>query len=256
MLAFVDVISVPTDNGTNTADPTAFSNPPIASIIAGDLLIVYAYKRTATGAISVSNSGGQSWSSIGTHNSSTAVLSSNLFWCKFNGTWSAAPSFSFGATANNNVVMLVFRSTIPGIGFALDPTTNTNVNVLTSVAANTIVTLNISTAIPVYQSMVAIAIWSADDDNTWGTLTGSTWTKVGLGAQYRNTSGQDTSSSFAYKILITPADLGNVSQTQATSDPTIVGVFAFYESMFLEPFKLNNYLFVKSTGLSVTEKIK
>jgi hypothetical protein len=41
-ITYFNSASTPADNGTSATSPVAFSNPPIASMAAGDLVIVYA----------------------------------------------------------------------------------------------------------------------------------------------------------------------------------------------------------------------
>lgn len=229
-ITFFGVASVPTDPGTNTANPTAFSNPPVASMVAGDLAIIYAYCRTSGATIAMSNTGGQSWNAVTGVSSSAATLTGRMFWCVYNGTWSAAPSVSFGATTNNSVVMLVFRPTGAGYSWAIDSTTEV-VNTLFNFPSTSTWTISWGAAVPLNPSTVSVSIWSTDDDNTWGSLTGSGWSKTSLGNQYRNTSGSDTSSTYAYNIKTSATTIADVAQTQATlgADGGVGGQFCFYE---------------------------
>lgn len=229
-ITFFGVASVPTDNGTNAVNPTAFSNPPVASMLPGDLCIIYAFCRTSSATIAMSNTGGQTWTSVSSVSSSAGTLTGGMFWCVFNGTWSAAPSVGFGATTNNNVVMLVFRPTSNLYSWAVD-LTDQIVNSLFNMLSGTTQTIFFGAAVPKNASTVSIAIWSTDDDNTWGTLTGSGWSKTGLTAQYRNTSGSDTSATFAYCIKTSASTIDNVAQTEATlgADGGVGGQFVFYE---------------------------
>lgn len=81
-----------------------------------------------------------------------------------------------------------------------------------------------------HSSVVQVGGLMTDDDNTWGTLTGSGFTLTGS-AQYRNTSGQDSSSSYAHKILTSPEQLISFTKNQATlgGDPYVGIGIAFYE---------------------------
>ncbi len=220
-------VSVPTDNGTNTTNPTAFANPPIASMVAGDLVFVYAYCRTSGATLAVSNAGGQTWTSGTSQSSGNATLSANFFWCRFNGTWSAAPSFSFGATTNNNVVMLVFRPTSGSNLWAVDPG---KAGTFVDFAATTSILITAGYT-PTNASTVSICAWNTDDDNTWGTFSGSGWSKTSLSAQFRNTSGNDSSSSFGYNIQTTATSISNVAQNEATNgaDGGFTFIICFYE---------------------------
>lgn len=244
--------SVPTDNGTNTTNPTAFANPPIASMAAGDLVIIFAWCRTSAATIAMSNTGGQSWNSFVSQSSANATLSVNVFWCTYNGTWSAAPSVSFGATTNNCVLMIVFRSSGGTVNqWGIDTAVGAFVD--RAAAAS----FTISEWTPKQQSSVSIGASFTDDDNTWS-ISGTNWVRTNLSNQYRNTSGNDTSCCVAYQIQNSPAATNNLVLTEATLGNDGGFTFAICFSEF--PNKtLNNYQFPKSVSagvMSITEKIK
>jgi len=226
-------VGVPTDNGTSAASPVAFANPPIASMAAGDLVVVYAYCRNASATIAVSNAGGQSWTSETAHQSSTAVLTGQVFWCRYNGTWSAAPSFSFSSTTNTNVVMHVFRPVTSTNQWSLDPGANTlNINIPRSFAAAATISSPSAATSTTFDNTVNLYFVSTDDDNTWGTPTGSGWTQVtSPSSQFRNTSGNDISSSYMYLFLSTAGSVARPSLTEATNgnDPGIHGQYMWRE---------------------------
>jgi hypothetical protein len=196
---------------------------------------VYAYCRNASATISINNGGGQSWTSEATHNSSTSVLTGKVFWCRYNGTWSAAPSFSFSSTTNTNVVMLVFRPVTSTNSWGLSTASTTNVeNTLLSYAAAATfgVPTDAATFTPTRDNTVSLAIRSTADDNTWGTPTGTGWTQVtSPSAQFRNTSGSDVSSAYTYIIQGTAASIPVSGLSQATlgNDAGIAGLYIWYE---------------------------
>ena len=97
--------STPADNGTNTANPTAVTPP--GSMLAGDLVLMIGESRASSATLAISSAGGQSWTSGTQLNQTNCRIM--LFWCRFNGTWSANPSVSFGNTNQHIVVMHVFR---------------------------------------------------------------------------------------------------------------------------------------------------
>jgi hypothetical protein len=226
-ITFFGVNSNPADNGTSTATTVAVT-PPV-SMVNGDLVLFYGYQRgTATRAISAT--GGQTWNTGASATGSGLTIAYAMFWCIYNGTWSADPSIVFSAGTNTNAVMLVFRPTTAGNSWALDPGCLSGNP--TSNAAAAIQTIAFSSfASPVNNSTVSVGSWITDDDNTWGTLSGSGWSKTGLGAQYRNTSGNDVSSTYAYNIKTTAAAVADVSQTELTNgnDPCLIDGFTFYE---------------------------
>jgi len=224
--------STPADNGTNTATTTAVTPP--SSMLTGDLVILYAYQR-GTATMSISSTGGQTWdSSISGINSSSATLAGRLFWCVFNGTWSADPSVLFSAGTNTNVVMHVFRPTSTAYSWALD--SSAAQNTLGNFGASPSITFGFASTS--HSSAVCLVIASTDDDNTWST-SGSGWSTLGS-AQYRNTSGSDTSSSYAYIIQTAIGTPANVTKTEVTlgNDGGIVGDFCFYEFSTSVPNKI------------------
>jgi len=228
---FFGLSVIPSDNGTNATDPTVSISEP-ASMLSGDLCFVYAYKRTASGAISVNATGGQTWNSLTTTASTGGVLSANAFWCVFNGTWDAHPSFTFNATTNNTFIMLVFRPVTGSDTWGVDPS-ETGHFVDRAAAAS----FTITGWTPSNTNNVNIAVWNTDDDNTWGTLTGTNWTKGTLSNQYRNLAGSDVSSSIAYQLQGTASATNNTSQTELTlgNDGGLTFAISFYEFAQITP---------------------
>lgn len=229
---FVGFYDRPPDNTTNTTDPTVFTT--ITTVLSnagtpaqsGDLIFIYAYKRTASGAITMNDNGGQSWTSGTTTASANATLSANYFWCKFNGTWSSDPSITMNATTNNNAILLIFRPVTSTNSWAVDAA-QTGTFVDRAAAAS----FTITGWTPNHGTNVNIAVWNTDDDNTWGTLTGTGWGKGTLSAQFRNTSGSDVSSSIAFQLQNSAAATNNTSQTEATlgNDGGLTFSICFYE---------------------------
>ena len=199
--------STPADNGTNTANPTAVTPP--GSMQAGDLVLMIAQARASSGTLAISNAGGQSWTSETQQNQTNCRI--RLFWCRFNGTWSANPSVSMGSTNNNIVVMHVFRPSNTSSVWQVD-VAQVSGNFAAPPAPNRTVTIPGITTIT--DGALVFAAWATADDNTWGSLTGG-WSTPGS-AQYRNTSGSDASQTHAYKVMATAGASGNVSKNQAT----------------------------------------
>jgi len=222
-ITFHGVSSVPVDNGTSTA--TQITVTPPASMTAGDLVYVTCYQR-GTATFSVGVNGGQSWNTLGRVVDGTTNATA-AFWATYNGTWSANPRFDFSAGTNTNVVMLVFSPTDTGKIFGVDTAETTS----TFAAPTTPFTVTIPGRTPVNASNVSVATWITADDNTWGTLAGTNWVKTSLSAQYRNTSGNDMSSTYAYQIQTTAAATNNVSQNQTAlgGDAGVYRIITFYE---------------------------
>ncbi len=222
-ITFFNFASTPADNGTNTADPTAVTPP--GSMLDGDLVFLIGRASATSGTVAISQAGGQSWNSLTQQNQTQCRT--RCFWCRFNGTWGANPSVSFGATSNNGVVMLVFRPTQGSNTWSVDVAEVGG----TYAAPSSPFTVTITGITTLTNGAVVIAAWGSADDNTWGSLTGG-WTALST-AQFRNTSGSnDGSITAAYKVMATAGPSGNVAQNQATlgGDAGTTHIIAFKEN--------------------------
>ena len=214
--------NTPADNQTNTANPTAVTPP--GGMQAGDLVLMTAVSRTAdtyTETLAISNNGGQIWTSETQQNQNNCKI--RLFWCRFNGTWSANPSVSFGNNSPHIVVMHVFRPSNTSSVWQVD-VAQVSGNYPTPPVPRTVTIPGITT---VTDGALVFAYWASQDNNTWGNLTAG-WTTPGL-AQYRNSSGNDQSETHAYKVMTTAGASGNVSkdQTGGGSDRGAYLIIAF-----------------------------
>lgn len=220
-ITYIASASTPADNGTSGVSPTAVTPP---AMVAGDLVLLFAYGRTTTLTMAISVTGGQVWNDEAVI--SNTNISARLFWCRFNGTWAANPSVSFSNVATATVIMHVFRPTKPSLRWAVEAN-----RVETDFAAPTTpftVTIpGVTTRVP---SSVSIAAWFTPDDNSWATLTGTGWTVLGT-AQYRNLNGTDGSGSFAYNIKTTAGATNDVSKNQTANggDLGTTMIITFFE---------------------------
>jgi len=201
--------SAPVDNGTNTANPTVVT-PPL-NMRAGDLVLMIAQARASSGTLAISATGGQTWTSETQINQANCRI--GLFWCRFNGTWSANPSVSMGSTNSNTVVMHVFRPSNTSSVWEVDVAQVSNI--YSAPASPYTVTIPGITTIT--DGALVFATWASSDDNTWGSLTAG-WSTPGS-AQYRNISGSDQSQTHAYKVMATAGTTNPVSKNQATNGP-------------------------------------
>ena len=198
--------STPADNGSNNANPTAVVPP--GGMQAGDLVLMIAQARSSAGTLAISNAGGQSWTSETQQNQTNCRI--RLFWCRFNGIWSANPSVSFGSAANHTVVMHVFRPSNTSSVWQVD-VAQVSGNFAAPPVPRTVTIPGITT---ITDGALVFAAWASSDDNTWGSLTAG-WSTPGSD-QYRNTSSSDASQTHAYKVMATAGASGNVSKNQAT----------------------------------------
>jgi hypothetical protein len=217
---FFGVSTQPADAGSLIEPQTALALTPPGSMLTGDLVVVQMYNEngSAGDGMQINATGGQTWTSDTTNGSysfSAVVAGHRIYWCRFDGTWTTDPTFDFPAKAGNRGVgmqMLVFRPDSTSKVWSVDVSPAW----ATFVAPSSPFTVTITGISPSQSDTVSLASWTSDDNNTWGNLTGTGWSKTGLAAQYRNTGGSDLASTYAYKLQGSPAATGNVSQDQLT----------------------------------------
>jgi hypothetical protein len=204
--------STPADNGSNTNDPTVVIPP--GGMQAGDLVLMVAQQRGTGATLAIFQAGGQSWTTEAAQSQTNCTI--RLFWCRFNGTWSANPSVNFSGSTCNTVVMHVFRPSNTSSVWEVD-VAQASGNYNAPPVPRTVTIPGITT---ITDGALVFATWASSDNNTWGSLTAG-WTTPGL-AQYRNSSGSDQSQTHAYRGIPTAAGMaiagasGNVSKNQAT----------------------------------------
>src|SRR5687767_5327805 len=106
-IAYFGSASNPADNGSNTVNTIAVTPP--ASMTEGQLVLFIGHVRSST-TITVSETGGQTWNALD-HIENGAVVRARVFWCRYNGTWSANPSLTQSSTICFSAVMHVFTPT-------------------------------------------------------------------------------------------------------------------------------------------------
>lgn len=238
---FFGVATNPADGGSLTEPQTGATLTPPGSMQTGDLVVVYLYNEngSAGDGLQINNTGGQTWTSdttSGSYSYSGAAAGHRLYWCTFNGTWSANPTFDFPAKAGTRgcgMQMLVFRPDSTSKVWSID----TAPSWAGFSAPTTPFTVTITGLTPSNSDTVTLARWCSDDDNTWGSLSGTGWSKTGLGAQYANTGGSDLSTTYAYNLKGSPSATNNVSQNQATlgGDAGSTVIVSFYAAVATTP---------------------
>jgi hypothetical protein len=224
-ITFFGVSTNPSDNGTSSA--TTISVTPPGSMQAGDLVVVFLVQR-GTATITQNATGGQTWTALAaayTVPNTGNTLRLRAFWCEYDGTWTADPSWDFTAGNATQAQMLVFRPSSPSITWAVD-TGIANASMTAS-------PYTITGYTPANNNNVTIAQFSTNSAVTWGGLSGTNWTKSGLADQYRveNAGATDLSTSYAYQIQGIKQATNDVSQTQ-TGGPVNSGssIVTFYEN--------------------------
>ena len=207
-IAYFGSASTPaTDNGNNNNDPTAVTPP--GGMQAGDLVLMIAQQRGTGATLSIFQAGGQSWTAEAAQSQTNCTI--RLFWCRFNGTWSANPSVNFSGSTCNTVVMQVFRPSNTSSVWQVD-VAQVSGNFAAPPAPRTVTIPGITT---ITDGALVLATWATPDNNTWGNLTAG-WSTPGL-AQYRNRAGGDLSLTHAYRVMATAGATGNVSKDETAS---------------------------------------
>lgn len=180
-------------------------------LVSGDLMILVGQMRqTTTGRITVSATGGQSWSSVSETGANNQILS--LFWAKFNGTLGANPSLAFaaaGGTVATSAVAILVR----------DPSGTDAWEVDTAYAGGaeaSAATVTITGITPAQDNNFVLAGWGIPNISTWGSLSGTNWQNCG-NAQYRNAAGSDQSMTFAAQGQVSAAATNDVSKNPSSA---------------------------------------
>lgn len=215
----------PADNAALDDSATRSITPP-GSMVAGQLVNVWVQDRDSGAGqdITVSNTGGQTWTS-GTI-IKQASMSIRRFCAIYNGTWSADPSW---VTAEQFAAAITIHMSVysPTSGYALSCTPDV---AEASIQFTATTTPTITGQTPTASaSVVTIALWGvAADANTWASLTGG-WSYRG-GNQIRSTTGSGLSLSIADLIQASASATGDVTNTQSASAAGVKGIVTYKET--------------------------
>lgn len=230
-ISFFGVGTNPIDGGSLTTVSNITVTFP-SGIQNGDLVLFYVYYRGAQPSASQGfyylTSGGtgvKNMQTLGTFAFSTNQ-SATLFFGQYISTqYGASISASTQAAGGGNTCcggqVLVFRPTSSLYKFKYFT------RVTTAGSGNA--TIPSTSNIPA--NSVAIAVWQSEDDNTWGSIGGTGWSKTGLSAQYRNIGGSDFSTAYGYSLLPSGGSdtITSMSQLTLGPDPTYATKFIFTE---------------------------
>lgn len=232
--------SNPSDNGTLNEPTTAAVTPP-ASMASRDLVFLIGQNGAATtGQMSISNTGGQTWTSRGETAANGVCV--QVWTCQFNGTWSADPSIAFAAQTGTipvTAVMHVFRPGNAGEDWALDQAYSGAGFSAPGAAAFAIPLAGPTTA---KDNVVSLAGWLSFDDNTWGNAyvhdvdqqTGTTVTAATAGVAGGTAGSGETNPSQACGQSFTTGSNGfnldsimlNISKTGSPTDNFTIELYS------------------------------
>lgn len=221
-------------NGGDVRDgaiPVAITPP--AAMLEGDLVYVEVTQRDPGATLSIAEDGGQTWNAIAPYSSGSQRK--RTFWCVYNGTWEANPSWttSFQAGLHFSVQMLVFRPSgtptwavdvVQASGYAV-PSSPFDVTATGQTATD---------------SGVTIATWfNTGYDGEPFTLQTGGWSNPGGVAQFRNTkaspTGNEQSISIAYKLNSGAGATGNVANRVTQAVTTLWTVITFKDQSSAAP---------------------
>lgn len=221
-ITYFNSASNPADNGT-LAGPAVSVTPP-GSMVAGDLVCMVAgYKGTGV-TMAISATGGQTWTSETQAGGATSGLAMRLFWCRYNGTWSADPSVTITSGTNAMTVMMhVFRPSSGANTWSVSVAQGR-----TDSAASSSMT---SASIQLALNDLGFAAVISNDDNTYTNGSGGDYTTSGT-VQYRNLQGQDCAMGAQYRIEPSGAFSRQGAWNQATlgSDTYATLIIGFHET--------------------------
>lgn len=198
--------------GSLVEDGGAHGITPPASMVAGHLVIVDLVVRDTglTAVPAVSEAGGQTWSdAMGGSTNSGQSMRSKRFWCRFNGTWSATPTFTFGGTAGQSItgLMSVFAPNTAGSTWSLD-TGSYNTGSDTDLDA----TATVSNYATSNDGALAYSVNSNNDNNTVTLDTANSWSSATIG--HVNAGGTGISISTLYQIVPSATTIGGYTLNQ------------------------------------------
>lgn len=202
-ITYLGVSVNPADGGALSTNPTPVV--PIPGLVAGDLVILITSTRSATSTNTISATGGQTWNAL-TDAPGVNQNTTRMFWCIFNGTWTANPSFSATAGNPRTCGMIAFRPSAPGKSWAV------NVGVVHSLgtypSTGNVVTVTGQTTTGANQTVSVALIFN--NAGTFYSAAGAPWNQAGSN-QYNNSAQLNLSITYQIKSVAGPT--GDMSKT-------------------------------------------
>jgi len=201
----------PATDNTNGTGPGPGAVTPPATLQTGDLYVIVASYRGNT-TLTLSNTGGQTWTSEA--NTQGNNVTARVFWTRFNGTWAGNPSVT-NTTGTEALTVYSF-------GFAMSAGTHPEIDVPLTFANHSGGTVTVPSFTTNTAGSLALVGWLSDENNSWSAPTAG-WSTPGGQSQWRNTTGEDTSLAFAYRVFPTVGATGTVARGE--TDGPDVGLY-------------------------------
>lgn len=199
-----------TDNANDTGTSLTFDkdHADVGTMQSGDLVLAVLATRSQSGTpagFSVTTTGGQSWTEV---HDAQDNMDNALYWCAFDGTWTADPVFDLpGTTAVARLLWVVILR-------GADTASPFDVTFTWDVDSDT--AFNIADFDTNTDGAWAFGLAGSVDNNTW-TVNNSFVAPSGSGNIYRLTSGSsDASLVVCRKEIATAGAVGAFTMTQAT----------------------------------------
>lgn len=220
-ITYLGSASVPVDNSANNATQGATITPP-SGMAVGDLVVVYLHVSSTGASFTHSNTGGQTWNVRSTITAQGYFH--KIYWCEYNGTWSANPSWTIGNVNTSHSVTGVMHVFHPSLASKTWSVNAADAGYGTSSSSTTPSYSGLTTTQP-----NALAIVNFNSSFTAATFTSPTNSWVFLGSnQYRNTT-TNHSVSYVYKLIPTAGATGSVGLTAGSANFYNHSGISFYE---------------------------
>lgn len=199
---------VPADNGTE-AGPNITLVPP--TMPKGTLVIAVLQSRPS-GTWSVGVDGGQTWNAL-TAFQGTSNPFCRVFWCVFNGTWSASPRFDCSSSGTKSGFLTSFVPKTVNDTWIINVAQQTTQYAQPTAGSPGVSGPSITTT---EDDCVALSAMFSSDDTDWTSLTSTTAQWQYMGSEFRNLDGTDQSlvAAYYFPAAITAGALGNLTGNQ------------------------------------------
>ena len=218
ILPYGSMVANHADNDNSVNAPWTLVPP--AGMKVGDLVYVNSSVGSSLRNFTIPVTGGQTWTTVQQRAGSSPEIWTS--WCRFNGTWTANPSFSIdGTNVAKSVYLFVYRPPKVGATWAVD---QTRIDGFDSGSPSYTVTGITNT----HPNNVTTLILNGGQYPTTYTVTGAGWKRIGPN-KITNTGPNPRTNSFAYQVQGNNyGATGNASFLMTASGFMFTTILSFY----------------------------